>query len=316
MHWIYDQQELIRKLKGEENGPLQRLSGFVFGDPDGPLTRERLEKIEPEFFIPSGNMFYTYPVGELSPYGFEARTLLRSLAADGAFVPASAAALSFAEYSAYSGRLNSLCKKYMEGWEAGKRWPNCGVEGDTQAHCLVRVPAMVARLAGTAALRDGVADCVRVHQAAQGATDYAQAFTALLEKVVLGASCSEALKWGAFDLESPLYDDQRKEVANALADIDMDSRKVVMKYGISCSLPGPFTGPLSMVFTAGGDFKTAVRANLLAGGDNCSRAAVVGSLCGAQGGMAALPADWCAKVTDWAALEALAEKVVSDAGYV
>ncbi len=190
------------------------------------------------------------------------------------------------------------------------------MSGDTQAHSLVRVPAIVARYAGTAPLRNAVSDAVRVHQADTAPGDYALAFAAILERVVLGASLGDALKWAAFDKSSnPLYDENKKEVQNALAELDGDSRSVVLKYGISCALPGPFTGPLALVFSAGGDFTKAVRANIVAGGDSCSRAAVVGSLCGAVGGMAALPPTWRARVTDWAELEAAADKIVAAAGY-
>jgi len=292
--------------------------GLAFPD-STPLDARALAELQPEFFDKPSNLFYTYPLGELSPYGFEAAVLLRSLAKEGALLPERYAADSAAEYAAYAARpgarLNSLCANYVKQWEAGARWPDCGVPGDTQAHSLVRVPAVVARLAGSAALRDAVADAVRVHQAATGAADYAQAFSALLERVVLGASVSDALKWGAWEGGNPLYDEQRKEASNAMAELGVDPRKVVAKYGISCALPGPFTGPLALVFNAGGGFEEAVRANIMAGGDSCSRAAVVGSLCGAQGGMAALPAAWTEKVAGWAEMEAQAEAVVAAAGY-
>lgn len=103
-------------------------------------------------------MFYTYPVGELSPYGHEALVLINSLAAEGKLNPAAYAEASVAAYKAYSGRLNSLSKRFLDGWAAGARWPSCGVAGDTQAHSLVRVPPLVARYAGNPALRDMVSD--------------------------------------------------------------------------------------------------------------------------------------------------------------
>ncbi len=208
--------------------------------------------------------------------------------------------------------------------------------GDTQAHSLVRVPALVARYAGMAPLRNAISDAVRVHQADDAPTDYALAFGAILERVVLGASLSDALKWAAFgtsicaneqqsahtrlplncaDKSNPLYNEQRTMVQDALAELDADSRSVVAKYGVSCSLPGPFTGPLALVFSASGDFAASVRGNIVAGGDSCSRAAVVGALCGAAGGMAALPLAWRAKVTDWAELEAAADAIVAAANY-
>ena len=306
------QNQVARKLRREADGPLQAVLGLFSGR--APL--EELTALSAEFYDPPENMFYKYALGELSPYGYEAAGLVRSLAKEKALVPASYAQDSAAEFKAYTGRLNSINKKFLEQWDAGARWPSCGVSGDTQAHSLVRVPPLVARYAGAAPLRDAVSDAVRVHQADTAPADFAVALAAILERIVLGATLSDALKWAAFDKSNPLYDDQRKMAQDALAELDADPRDVVMRYGISCALPGPFTGPLAIVFAAGGDFTAAVRANIIAGGDNCSRAAVVGALCGAAGGMAALPPAWRAKVNGWQEYEAAADAIVSAAGYV
>ena len=311
LHWHYDKGEILRKLRKEPNGPLQALTGLLFAD-KSPLD---LDALAPEFFEPPGNMFYTYAPGTLSPYGAEAAGLVRSVAKHGALVPEKYAEESAAEFRAYPGRLNSISKTYLAQWDAGARWPSCGVAGDTQAHCLVRVPCIVARYAGKPELRTAVADAVSVHQAHPAPGDYALAYAALLERIVLGASLADALKWAAFDKANPLYDEQRKMAQDALAELGNDSRDIVSKYGVSCSLPGPFVGPLAIVFGASGDFTAAVRANIVAGGDSCSRAAVVGGLCGAAGGMAALPPAWRAKVNDWQELEAAADAIVAAAGY-
>jgi len=311
LHWHYDQGQIVRKLKGEADGPLQALAGFLFKDAS-PLD---LAALKPEFHEPPENMFYKYASGALSPYGDEALGCVRSVAKHGALDPQQYAADSYAEMSAYTGRLNGSSKEFLANYAAGKRWPECGAASDTQANCLVRVPALVARYAGTGKLNDAVADAVRVHQAAQPAADYAIAFSNVLERVVLGAAVADALKWAAFDSSSPLYDENRKEVQDALAELGEDPRAIVSRYGLSCSLPGPWTGPLALAYSAEGEFEEAVRSNIVGGGDNCSRAAVVGALAGAAGGMEGLPKSWAAKVTGWAELEALADKIVADRAY-
>lgn len=303
------QDKIVKRVKREPDNPLSTLLGML-----SPTPQEELERLQPEFFDPPGNMFYTYKLGALSPYGEENAALVRSLAKAGSLRTDAFTADSAREFRAYSGRLNSLSKTFLARLDAGEKEP--GVPGDTQAHSLVRVPAIVARYAGSAICRDAIGDAVRVHQTEQVATDYAQALGAILEAVVLGAPLADALKWAAFSKDSPLYDGQRKEVSNALAEMGADPRAVTSKMGISCSLPGPFIGPLALCFSNGGDFVKSVRANIFGGGDNCSRAAVVGALCGAQGGMEALPKSWTDKVTGWAELEAAADKIVADAGYV
>lgn len=315
LHWNYDQSGVLRMVKGDKGNFFDTLKGFVAPD----RTPLELDTLKAEFYDPPSNMFYKYNQGEQSPYGDEAVALVRSMAKEGgSLVPEKYAEDSAAYYKAYKGRLNSLSKKYLENWDAGMRWPSCGVKGDAQAHSLVRVPAIVARYAGKSELNDQVTDAVRVHQDDYTAIDYATAFACILERVVLGATVQDAVKWAGFQKSPPLYDDQRLKIQDALGDIDKDPRDVVNKHGISCNLPGPFAGPLAICFTNGNSpnaFERAVRANILGGGDNCSRAAVVGSLMGAQGGVAGIPAEWVAKTNNWKEFEEAAEKIVAAAGY-
>lgn len=197
--------------------------------------------------------------GAQSPYGDEAVTLITSLAKEGKLVPERLAEDSYAYFKAYTGRLNSLSKKYIELWEGGARWPSCGVRGDSQAHSLVRVPAIVARYHGKPEMQDMVVDAVRVNQDDQTAIDYAVAYAVILERVVQGASVSEALKWAAFERKPPLYDDIRALIQDSLGEMGRDPRGIVSKYGISCNLPGPFAGPLALCFGNGKSFERAVR---------------------------------------------------------
>lgn len=231
----------------------------------------------------------------------------------GALVPERYAEDSYAFFKGYTGRLNGLSKSFIKNWEEGRRWPSCGVTGDDQAHSLVRVPLVVGRYFADGDMEQKVTDAVRVHQDSYGAIDFANAFGEVLRRVVLGASISEALKWGAFEKKPPLFDDQRVYVQLALGELGADPREVVSKYGISCSLPGPFAGPLAIAFTNPTSFEKAVRANIFGGGDSCSRAAVLGSLLGAQGGVAGIPAAWKAKTTLYKEFEAAADKIVDAA---
>lgn len=188
-----------------------------------------LDTIKAEFFEPPTNPFYKYDSGEQSPYGDEAVTLVASLAKEGKLVPEKFSEDSYAFFKAYKGRLNSLSKKFVELWEGGARWPSCGVKGDSQAHSLVRVPAVVARYYGKPEMEQMVIDAVRVHQDDQTAIDYAVAYAYILERVIMGATVAEALKWAAFEKKPPLYDDIRALIQDALGEMGKDPRDVTMK---------------------------------------------------------------------------------------
>lgn len=81
---------------------------------------------------------------------------------------------------------------------------------------------------------------------------------------------------------------------------------VVATFGSSCAMPGALQGALVAASRAGG-YEAGVRSNMLAGGDNASRACYLGALLGAAAG--GPPAAWAAKLTGAAALEAAAGRV-------
>ena len=71
--------------------------------------------------------------------------------------------------------------------------------------------------------------------------------------------------------------------------------EVVASSGKECSLPGSCLGGLASVLLAP-DLVTAVRLNILAGGDCCSRANFIGAVFGARDGIEAIPVEWMEKV--------------------
>lgn len=55
-------------------------------------------------------------------------------------------------------------------------------------------------------------------------------------------------------------------------------RHIGCRFGLSCALPGALTIALAVALAHPGSFRSAVRANALVAGDNCSRALAVGAL--------------------------------------
>jgi len=73
--------------------------------------------------------------------------------------------------------------------------------------------------------------------------------------------------------------------------------EIVKKFGKACGLPGSFQGALASVLISP-DYVTAIRANILAGGDCCSRANYIGAAFGAKFGIEAIPMEWIEKVSN------------------
>jgi ADP-ribosylglycohydrolase len=66
-----------------------------------------------------------------------------------------------------------------------------------------------------------------------------------------------------------------------------------------------------MAALTAGSYTEGVRMNMLAGGDNCSRGIYVGALLGAAHGEGSVPAEWRAKLTEGAAMQAAAAGLFS-----
>jgi hypothetical protein len=270
LHWIYDMAELQQHLAagaGSRGGA-------------------------PEFREPPGCPYYQYPSGALSPYGDEALVLLRCMCASkgGEMDPVEFSDALFGwakEYRQGGGFIDHATQGFLTHMLAGRQWPECGAE-DKQANCLGKVAMLVARYAGTGKLTKQVTDAVRVHQNHDQAVCFAVAAALLLEQIVLGSSLPAALELAKASMEAPaLAAVEAAEAAGALSTADMlgglghqlmPGEPKAALVGRSCGFPQAFSGALHAVLGAHGDYTRGVRANILAGGDNCCRAGLVGAL--------------------------------------
>lgn len=90
-----------------------------------------------------------------------------------------------------------------------------------------------------------------------------------------------------------------KEIEDVVAAVEsgLSVEEIVAKFGKACGLPGSFQGSLASILVSP-DYVTAVRRNILAGGDCCSRANYIGAALGAKYGIEAIPMEWIEQVTD------------------
>lgn len=177
--------------------------------------------------------------------------------------------------------------------------------------------------AGKPELRDKVIEAIKVHQNNPKAFAFGLASARILESVLLGATLEEALNAFAekYDFESQTQKEQvvdafkrGKSSSTEIATLDallLEVSHEVMKdnpdspfydlAGRSCGLPGAFIGPVYLLFKAvakGGDeaFTSAIRENILASGDTCSRAVLIGAVLAASAPDAFPPVSWVQKV--------------------
>lgn len=287
LHWIYDGSKItdLLKSKGRE--------------------------AQPEFFEPPSCPFYEMPSGALTPYGAELAALLTYANARGpAGVSGATWAPALAKYftSTYQGYRNKSVKTLIANLEAGKAYPATGDGADTQADMICKVPAVVARYAGSPELPSAVEAAVRAQQSSDLAVQYGLGAARILERVVLGHGVAEAIEWArsAPDVPEPVRDAASKASDAAASPEPLGA--IAARFGLSCGMPGALINSLVAASRAEG-YEAGLRANIVAGGDNASRACYLGALLAAAYG--GPPAVWAERVTGYAAFEGAAERVAT-----
>lgn len=286
---------------------------------DADKLRALVADAAPEFHAPPSCPFYEYASGALSPYGDEVLPLLEFVAATGAFEPSAYADASYRAAKHYQGYLNGAFRELVKKGDAGERYPHLATE-DKDLHGAIKTPVLVAKCLGSggdaATLVATTTAATQVHQIGQDATDAAVASALLLHAVVEGAPIASAVQ--ALTTSDHLGASTRARVQDVLDAVERrtfpDATAAIDRFGKACPLPGSLQGALYVLLTTSG-YTAAVRANLVAGGDNCSRAILVGACAAAsaiQDASAAdpVPADWKAKTTQYAHIETLARQLV------
>ena len=160
---------------------------------------------------------------------------------------------------------------------------------DEQLPAISKLPALVARHAEATDLTNMVSSAVKVTNNAPRAIDYGQICGSTLRELILGRGVDVAIDAGLQAATPPI----RQHLSTALNET-MTVSEVTNKYGLNCDL-GCGVASLLYNLRATTSFTQAVRHNILAGGDNCGRAIMLGAACGAHfgfGGEHGIPAAW------------------------
>jgi len=273
VHWIYDTEKLST-LVGEGH---------------------------PEFFDPPSCPFYTYKSGAQSPWGDEQLQLLQYLV-EHEFEEASFHEALYTFTSTYTGRLNGLMKDFDVAYEGGKRGPELSVGADNgQAHGMNKAPFLVA-FYGHLDYDEFITESRKIissHQAHEVAADFGIGGALLLKSLAEGNSVANAIQW----LQS--FDKTPQCVLDAISDVQQEisagtsGKAAVRKFGPTCFSPSAFRGALFFLLTSS-NYTEAIRANAMAGGDNCSRSMLLGS-CFSVVDANSIPEEWKKKTASYSA---------------
>ncbi|MFN3262278.1 MAG: ADP-ribosylglycohydrolase family protein [Pikeienuella sp.] len=291
LHWLYDQRR-IEEVAGA--APEFRAPNAAdFTGPEGkPLG----------YFAHGGKR-----AGEPSHYGAQMLAMATSLARAGAY-DAEDYARAFREafgagggWTGYIDRPTRAVLVSMDGAAEGAPLSACGAD-DAQLPALSKLPPLLVRHHGEAALPGMVESAVRVTNDRDDAAEWGAAFAAMLAAAIEGAApadCAAAARGISARIDA--------QAEAALARRGETPEAVAADFGLHCQLEVAFPVILQMLATAA-DFASAAQANIRAGGDSCGRAIPLGAILGASfagDGARGVPAGWLSRVSVPGALAAL-----------
>ena len=167
----------------------------VHGIPDGQTiynTLMRQRQVSPEFFNNCNSPLAA--VGENSALGYEALTLLKSLIKRSGLDGGAYCKDMYDDYRAYGGLLQPNARDFIKRVESGHVYPDSGAK-DKSVDFLAKIPFITARYAGTGHLLYMVDRCIGTQQSNTDAIAWAKTCALILEKIILGMSVKDAMKW-------------------------------------------------------------------------------------------------------------------------
>lgn len=278
-HWIYDTDEIDATL-----GTVDTLRAP--GKNSYHTTKER---------------------GDFTHYGDQTLVLLETLATNGSFDldEFSSRWLRFSTFT--SGYRDSATKKTLENLEHGYSPLKSG-SGSTDLGGPARIsPLLFCYRDDLPQLRSAVKAQTAMTHNSQAALAGADFIARVVYNVFNGLSPVAAMRAA---LDEGIDDiDLSMRVAESLESGSQDTRQVIKKYGQACAISAGLPGAVHLVVRYEDDFKQALIANVMAGGDSAARGMTAGMILGAWLGASALPASWLNSLKAADRIELLLDKL-------
>jgi ADP-ribosylglycohydrolase len=242
--------------------------------------------------------------GDLTHYGDQMMVLLASTAARAGRFDRGQFTADWREFMAsYDGYFDQATKTTLQNLADGKTFPDCGSASD--------------ELGGAARIAPLVAcypsDLTSLIQAARAQTALthnnrtviasAEFFGRVVFAVLQGQKPAEAIPAAmtAGDSDETL----QESLAVALDSGSGDSRQTIADFGQMCAIEAALPATLHLILKYEGNFKQALIANVMAGGDSAGRGMLTGMVLGAYHGMAAIPGEWLTSLKSRGRIEEL-----------
>lgn len=264
LHWIYDQPR-IKTLAGDS----------------------------PEFFASSAKhyegvpSYFAHPLkstGDQTQYGEQLMVLLRSLGAkNGHYDQHSYNAEFIAHFGyggTYCGYIDHATRATLNNLAGGNTETASGAD-DTQLPAISKLPALIA-----AHQEEHAIAAIRTTSNTDIAEIYGLVAVAMLCAARDGANVEVVVRQGIEAADPSI----RPALEAACAATHLGCEDFTANVGMACELASGLPSVMHTLLSTS-SFKTAIRRNILAGGDSCGRAILLGGVLGAVHGT---PEDWLA----------------------
>ena len=259
--------------------------------------------------------------GDPTHYGDAALLLLRSVVEAGGFDPVHygtrfVAAFGDPAYEGYRDKPTLLTVQRWRDFQAAHPGVAYGFQDgpdDQQTVTMARLAPVVCRHLGAPDLLGIVERAVRVSQNHDRTVAFHRVYARILATLLAGTPLPQAIPTAIAAEPGPHGAEMAGMLEDALALRNEGVVPATGEFGRSCYLANTFPAILHAALRHADDPATALIETARAGGDNASRAAVLGAWAGAAHGPAALPEAWCSRLRHRAEIEALTDRLLAAA---
>lgn len=275
-HWLYDQARIAELAADAPEFRTPNESDFTKG-----------------YFAHGGKQ-----AGAPSQYGAQMQAMTDTLA-QGPYTPenyANSFKAAFGYGGTWVGYIDRPTRETLDAMALAEAEESptttCGAD-DAQLPALSKLPPLIAAHLNDPDLETHVKSAVRLTNNRDDSEAWGLAFTRMLSTALKGGSQAEIIEAAGKTAPSQIT----QQIETALKLKDANPQDVATQTGLHCQLEVAFPVILHSIATAA-SYQSAIRNNILAGGDNCGRAIPIGAILGAlwaDDPKRGIPEDWIAR---------------------
>ena len=233
--------------------------------------------------------------GDMTHYGDQMLVLLESLAAASGFDLEKFTGDWQSFMDTYTGYFDQATKATLQNMANGWEYPDCGSKSTDLGGAARIAPLVAVYPSDLAQLIEAARAQTKLTHNNRAVIAGAEFFARVVAAVLGGSKPTEAM--AAAGAEVAERDALEDWLAEGMDSRSLDSRPTIADFGQMCEIEAAFPATVHLIAKYEDNFKQALIANVMAGGDSASRGMLTGLVLGAYHGTAAIPDAWIAELS-------------------